>query len=274
MTVTLALLLGFQRFYMCSTPPSVEDILAAAPLIDGHSDFPIWIRAFYQTHIYQENFTHDPLFGQVDFSRLAQVRLRDQFWSFYVGVLKTDPADQSDDTYFEMVRDMVQQVDIVHHLIKSHPSRLQRGGPRNLPIRPNAHCHVITPWGFATRLSPTIPVTPSQTAPRRPPRPISGQSSPYSRNEPHRNAVDLAHVSHATLHNALAVTRAPVIFLYSSAFPLCPHERNVRDDMLELVLLNAGVIMFSFYPEYTCCADPAHASIAGVADHIQYIRHR
>lgn len=52
---------------------------------DGHNDFPIWVRAFYQNHIYQQNFSGDiELFGQVDFPRLRQGRLGGQFWSVYV----------------------------------------------------------------------------------------------------------------------------------------------------------------------------------------------
>lgn len=54
-------------------------------IVDGHNDFPIWIRAFYGNHIYQQNFTQEPeLYGQVDFPRLRQGHLRGQFWSVYV----------------------------------------------------------------------------------------------------------------------------------------------------------------------------------------------
>lgn len=53
--------------------------------LDGHNDFPIWIRAFYQNRIYQSNFTgQQRLYGQVDFPRLRQGRLSGQFWSVYV----------------------------------------------------------------------------------------------------------------------------------------------------------------------------------------------
>ncbi len=44
--------------------------------------------------------------------------------------------------------------------------------------------------------------------------------------------VDLSHVSHQTMEDAFRVSRAPVIFSHSSAFHLCAHNRNVRDDML------------------------------------------
>jgi hypothetical protein len=81
-----------------------EDIFQGAPLIgelkscaehrsyadlsrkqDGHNDFAIWIRAFYQNHIYQSNFTAtSKLYGQVDFPRLHLGRVRGQFWSVYI----------------------------------------------------------------------------------------------------------------------------------------------------------------------------------------------
>src|SRR5581483_10165271 len=59
--------------------------------------------------------------------------------------------------------------------------------------------------------------------------------------------VDIAHVSPATMADALRVSRAPVIASHSSAFALCPSPRNVPDDILRAVRENRGVVMVNFY---------------------------
>ena len=45
--------------------------------------------------------------------------------------------------------------------------------------------------------------------------------------------VDLSHVSAESMRDALAVTRAPVIYSHSGARGITNHERNVPDDVLE-----------------------------------------
>lgn len=48
--------------------------------------------------------------------------------------------------------------------------------------------------------------------------------------------VDLAHVSVDTMKVVLNISKAPVIFSHSSAYSICPHRRNVPDDVLRLVV--------------------------------------
>ena len=62
--------------------------------------------------------------------------------------------------------------------------------------------------------------------------------------------VDLAHVSEATMRDALATSRSPVIFSHSSARALVDNARDVSDDILRLVARNGGVVMVNFYPGF------------------------
>ncbi|KAJ5690864.1 dipeptidase [Penicillium macrosclerotiorum] len=101
--------------------------------------------------------------------------------------------------------------------------------------------------------------------------------------------IDLAHVSANTMRDVLgagktdwAGSRAPVIFSHSSAFALCPHPRNVPDDILELVRQRNSIVMVNFAPDFISCrasdredglpeVDQEHATLARVADHIMHI---
>jgi membrane dipeptidase len=62
--------------------------------------------------------------------------------------------------------------------------------------------------------------------------------------------VDISHVSVDTMNDALDITQAPVIASHSSAFALCPHPRNVNDDVLRRVKTNGGVIMINFFSSF------------------------
>lgn len=59
--------------------------------------------------------------------------------------------------------------------------------------------------------------------------------------------VDISHVSPATMHDALRVSKAPVIFSHSSSRKIADHPRNVPDDVLAEIPKNGGVVMINFF---------------------------
>ncbi|XP_033207982.1 dipeptidase 1-like isoform X3 [Belonocnema kinseyi] len=82
--------------------------------------------------------------------------------------------------------------------------------------------------------------------------------------------IDLSHVSIRTMKNALAITKAPVIFSHSAARTLCNSSSNVPDDVLRNLSLNGGLVMVSFDSAHLSCGDTA--SLFDVIAHINHIR--
>lgn len=62
--------------------------------------------------------------------------------------------------------------------------------------------------------------------------------------------VDIAHVSPATMRDALAASSRPVITSHSSCHALCPHPRNVPDDVLAGIARSGGLAMITFVPAF------------------------
>lgn len=105
--------------------------------------------------------------------------------------------------------------------------------------------------------------------------------------------VDLAHVSQDTMRDALVGksdgsvenwngSLAPPFFSHSSAHAICPHPRNVPDDILQLVKQRNSVVMVNFNPEFISCVPgqtpddfpeyvPANSTLKQVVRHIRHI---
>ncbi|KAL2803406.1 membrane dipeptidase-domain-containing protein [Aspergillus granulosus] len=286
---------GLTRLQPCGTVRDpVEQVLSLQPLTDGHNDFPFFLRAFYGDRIYQSNFSDQiSLPFQVDFPRLAQGRLRGQFWSVYIGCNETHPEPD-----YVYVHDTLQQIDLVHRLAERYPEHLEivpdsTAFRRTFETSPSKIAsflgveglHQIGSSPATLRLYHSLGVryttlthvchneyadSATPTTPRHNGLSTAGRKIVHEMNRLGM-AVDLAHVSAKTMHDALDISKAPVIFSHSSAYALCPHPRNVPDNVLHRLAENGGIIMITFFPEYTRCDDPASATLSDVADHIQYV---
>ncbi|GAB7359327.1 hypothetical protein MBLNU230_g5978t1 [Neophaeotheca triangularis] len=101
--------------------------------------------------------------------------------------------------------------------------------------------------------------------------------------------VDLSHVSVETMRDVLGRGKpgwkgsvAPPIFSHSSAYAVCPHPRNVPDDVLWMVKERGSLVMVNFSPDFVSCkAGDASSGLPDfveetntlehVVDHITYI---
>ena len=75
--------------------------------------------------------------------------------------------------------------------------------------------------------------------------------------------VDLSHTSYWTQKAVLSnnTSLAPAIFSHSSVFTICPHPRNVHDDVLDLVKATNSIVMINFAPEFISCLPPLNFSV-------------
>ena len=72
--------------------------------------------------------------------------------------------------------------------------------------------------------------------------------------------VDISHVSPDTMRDALRVSKAPVIASHSNAFTICPHPRNIPDDVLKAIAENGGVVGVNFYSGFVTPKASRHTS--------------
>ena len=243
---------------------SVVDLaLRAAPVIDGHNDLPMALRerAGYRV----EGLAADRPEFHTDVARLRAGGVGGQFWSVYV------PSDLSEP---EAVVATMEQIDAVYRLVAAYPEDLviacsaddveaaRRGGRiasligiegghslatslgvlrafarlgvRYVTLTHNHH----TSWADSAAQEPRVGGLDDEG------RAIVAEMQRIG------VLVDLSHVATATMHAALDVATAPVIFSHSSARALNDHRRNAPDDVLVKLRDNRGVCMVTFVPPF------------------------
>ena len=261
-----------------------ERILAEAPLIDGHNDFPSQVLDRGGSLETVDLARPQPAL-HTDLSRLRAGHVGGQFWSAYVS---------ADSMHRGALRHALRQIDVIHRMIERYPEledartaddleRIGRAGRIASMIGVEGG-HAIEGSLSALRVFHELGVrymtlTHSLTtdwADSGTDQARHGGLSPFGEEvvrEMNRLGmfVDLSHVSPETMRDALRVSRAPVLFSHSSARGVTDQPRNAPDDVLRELARNGGVIMVTFVPQFVN-ADPAAASLADVANHIDHIR--
>lgn len=261
-------------------PPTPEAVAAAAlkaaPVFDGHNDVPWALRQRVGNVINDFDFvdttdTADPgksppqIAMHTDLQRLRKGRVGAQFWSVYV------PSNTNEAVATQQT---VEQIDVMKRLIARYPADLGfaensselaaqmkagkvagmlgiEGGhsiASSLAVLREMH-------GMGVRYmtlthSKNVPWADSATdAPQHGGLTDFGVSVVREMNRIGM-IVDLSHVSEETMVDALAATKAPVMFSHSGVRAVNDHPRNVPDSVLPAVKANGGVVMVVFLPAF------------------------
>lgn len=85
--------------------------------------------------------------------------------------------------------------------------------------------------------------------------------------------VDLSHAADATFWDCIKLSKAPVIATHSCCRSICPHGRNLTDEMLRALGENDGYVGINFYPHFlsTSLAEKGvPPTVKDVVDHIEH----
>jgi membrane dipeptidase len=246
------------------TDQAIDDLLRDHPVIDGHNDL-LWTmreKNGYDFGAYdiggRQSETH------TDLPRLRQGGVGAQFWSVFVPCREGERA----------VASTLEQVDAAYAMIERYADQLAlattadevetawREGRIACLLGAEGGHQIAESLGVLRsyhRLGVRyLTLTHNDNvswADSATDEPVLGGLGEFGREvvrEMNRIGmlVDLSHVSHDVMRDALDTTNAPVIFSHSSAYALCDHPRNVPDDVLRRLPDNGGTCLVTFVPRF------------------------
>lgn len=248
-----------------STQPSrtpaerVGRVLATTPLVDGHNDFlsAAWRRRWTADSFH---FSGSMPEFMTDVPRLKAGKVGGQFWVVYVPAEPEYPHPfRTAAAQFELFKGMLaRNPDLEQAFAADDIVRIHRAG-KIASILALESGHIIenslenlrsvydagvrymtlTHWR-ATEWADAATDSARHGGLTARGREIIGEMNRLGM------MVDLSHVSDQTMRDAMAASRAPVIFSHSSIRKFSNHLRNVPDDILSLVRQNGGLVMINF----------------------------
>ena len=241
-------------------------------VFDGHNDLPWALRKHFESDLGRADLAVGIPELHTDLPRLRAGDVGAQFWSVYVPHSLAGPA---------AVAAVLEQIDLVYRLAERYPGDLEialgaadveriMGAGRIASLMGAEGGYAIDSSLGVLRMLQAVGVRYMTLthnanigwADSGTDRPDAGGLTDFGRDvvrEMQRIGmlVDLSHTSVDTMWDALAVAAEPVIFSHSSAYEVCRHPRNVRDDVLGTLAGNGGVCMVTFVPAFVSqeCAD-------------------
>ncbi|KIW17763.1 hypothetical protein PV08_04958 [Exophiala spinifera] len=273
---------------------------------------------------FKDKFENGGMELDVDLPRLRAGQVGGSFWSAFVGCPDDASVDFSDETYATAVAHTLSQIDLVRRIQNEYPNNFTSATtplvvalsnfratkslispisieglhqvPQSAPLSTlrlyyalGVRAATLT-WNCHNAFADAALITSkgeTKIAPYH-----RGGLTPAGRKvilEMNRLGmlVDISHTSYWTQKAVLSnkTSAAPVIFSHSSAFALCPHPRNVHDDILDLVKETKSLVMINFSPAFISCLPPPNSSVLPefyeknntlhqVARHIVYVGDR
>ncbi len=72
----------------------------------------------------------------------------------------------------------------------------------------------------------------------------------------HAIPCDLAHLNEAAYWQVLEHARGPLCYTHGACYALCPHVRNLTDEMMKALAARGGVMGIAFYPAFIARENP------------------
>lgn len=264
----------------------VRAALAEVPLIDGHNDVPWQYRQRVDNDLYAIDLAGDtseldpPM--HTDFRRLREGMFGGVFWSVYLHVDQAGPG---------AVRDLLEQIDIVHQLVRRYPDELELALTADDVVRIHGQGKIASLIGMegghsienslavlrmayelGARYMTLTHGDNTDWADSATDTPEFGGLTEFGREVVREMnwlgmLIDISHVSHDSMNDVLDVTEAPVIFSHSSVAGVVDYARNVPDQILQRLPDNGGVTMINFVRSFVTLAvrEQAAARAAEIA---------